>query len=475
MQLVHDRAADAFIASNISSFDRGTSPSSDPTSLMVDSLLLAGAIASAICLHLVLTPNWRPDLAKTGTLSFLIFATTLTLLRTWQSDRGGLSLGVVISVGGSCIAAIFGIAVIVRVFADASPVPATFYLLTTGAASAAILCGRAAGPQLRRLSQVWTRSYERRILILTDRTCQEVVELVPSVASAARIASVRELPSDPAERLAFLRQLSSEIAPAQQDEIWLAVSWAGWADIAAAMEELQAMPLPVRLLADPAALRILGHRRQNCGGVPTFELRPPSMPAIGAAAKRVLDVAGAIAGLVLLAPLLLAVAAAIRLESPGPVFFRQTRGGRLGRPFRIWKFRSMRVVEDGAEIAQATRDDARVTAVGRWLRSSSIDELPQLLNVLHGEMSLIGPRPHALAHDAQYAKVIHEYSRRYHVKPGLTGWAQVNGNRGETVQVSDMIKRVRFDVWYTNHWSFWLDVKILFQTIVSMRAHRSAY
>ena len=135
----------------------------------------------------------------------------------------------------------------------------------------------------------------------------------------------------------------------------------------------------------------------------------------------------------------------------------------------------MRVVEDGAEIAQATRDDARVTAVGRWLRSSSIDELPQLLNVLHGEMSLIGPRPHALAHDAQYAKVIHEYPRRYHVKPGLTGWAQVNGNRGETVQVSDMIKRVRFDVWYTNHWSFWLDVKILFQTIVSMRAHRSAY
>ena len=253
------------------------------------------------------------------------------------------------------------------------------------------------------------------------------------------------------------------------------MSWTAWTDIAAAMEQLAAVPLPIRLLPDPAALRILGHRRAEYGGVPTFELRPPAMPAIGRAAKRLLDIAGALAGLTLLAPLLLSVAAAIRLDSPGPIFFRQMRGGRYGRQFRIWKFRTMRVVEDGQDIVQATRGDARVTTVGAWLRRSSIDELPQLLNVLHGEMSLIGPRPHALAHDAQYAAVIQEYPRRYHVKPGLTGWAQINGSRGETAQVSDMIRRVDLDVWYASNWTLWLDLKILFGTISSPRAHISAY
>lgn len=474
MQLVHDRAEDDPLTSKVLSLDRGRTWSPDLVSVLADGLLLALAIAAAIGVHIVLTPGWRPDLAKTGTLSLLIFATIL-ILRMWRPDRGSLSPCIVVAVGGSCAAAIFGVAAVVRVFAEASPVPGTFYLLTAVTASTAILCSRALAPRLRRFSQIWARPYERRILILTDRTCREVLDRVPSVASAARIASVRDLPGDPVDRLPFLRQLSREIEPSQQDEIWLAVSWTDWTDIAAAMEELKALPLPVRLLPDPAALRILGYRRQNRGGVPTFELRPPSMPAIGRAAKRILDIAGAFAGLVLLAPLLVSVAAAIRLETPGPVFFRQTRGGRYGRPFRIWKFRTMRVVEDGPEIAQATRGDTRVTAVGRWLRSTSIDELPQLLNVLHGAMSLIGPRPHALAHDAQYAKVIQEYPRRYHVKPGLTGWAQVNGSRGETAQVSDMISRVDLDVWYANHWSFWLDVKILIQTVFSVRVYRSAY
>lgn len=464
---------------SISSFEKLNRPglvrTYDWVLFATESVLAAAAIVAAVAIQVAVAPAWLPDVGRTGTVGLLILATTLFSLSTQRNEPDGLSAGAFAAIGGRCAAAVFTVAVAVRMLAEAPPVPGTFYLLAGLTIWAAAAATRAAAPGLHRLAQTLMRRYKRRVLIVTDQTCREVVDLVDRVTSSARVASVRNLPSDPAQRPTFLQRTAREVDPSAQDEIWLAVSWTDWTDIAAAMEQLAAVPLPVRLLPDPAALRILGHCRAERGDLPTFELRPPTMPAIGCAAKRLLDITGALVGLILLAPLLLSVAAAVRLDSPGPVVFRQTRGGRYGRPFRIWKFRTMRVVEDGQDIAQATRDDARVTVVGRWLRTTSIDELPQLLNVLHGEMSLIGPRPHALAHDAQYAAAIQEYPRRYHVKPGLTGWAQINGSRGETAQTSDMIKRVSLDVWYANNWSFWLDIKILLQTVSSARAHRSAY
>jgi lipopolysaccharide/colanic/teichoic acid biosynthesis glycosyltransferase len=142
------------------------------------------------------------------------------------------------------------------------------------------------------------------------------------------------------------------------------------------------------------------------------------------------------------------VALAVRLDSRGPILFRQNRNGFNGRPFRIYKFRSMTVMEDGAVVTQAKRDDARVTRVGRFLRRSSLDELPQLLNVLKGDMSLVGPRPHALAHDDHYSGLLAEYAFRHHVKPGITGWAQVNGFRGETPTIDLMKRRIDLDLQY---------------------------
>ena len=150
----------------------------------------------------------------------------------------------------------------------------------------------------------------------------------------------------------------------------------------------------------------------------------------------------------------------IKLDSPGPIFFLQTRNGFNGHAFRIVKFRSMHVLEDGDTIRQATRADPRVTKIGRWLRRTNIDELPQLFNVLYGNMSLVGPRPHAAAHNSEYEKLIANYAFRYHVKPGITGWAQVNGYRGETPFTDLMEKRVELDLWYINNWSMWLDIKI---------------
>ena len=147
--------------------------------------------------------------------------------------------------------------------------------------------------------------------------------------------------------------------------------------------------------------------------------------------------------------------------------FLQTRNGFNGRPFKMHKFRTMFVLEDGPVIRQATKDDPRVTRLGRLLRRANIDELPQLLNVIAGDMSLVGPRPHASAHNSEYEKIIANYAFRHHVKPGLTGWAQVNGLRGETRTVDIMAKRVEFDLWYINNWSFWLDFKILLRTFDS--------
>jgi lipopolysaccharide/colanic/teichoic acid biosynthesis glycosyltransferase len=191
--------------------------------------------------------------------------------------------------------------------------------------------------------------------------------------------------------------------------------------------------------------------------------------------KRVLDLVGASAGLIILSPVFLIVAAAVVIETPGLPIFSQRRTGFGGRPFVILKFRSMSVCEDGARVVQAVQDDHRITRVGRLIRRMSIDELPQLVNVLKGEMSLVGPRPHALAHDAYYGGKIPGYRHRFTAKPGVTGLAQVSGLRGRTETIESMIARVEKDREYIDSWSIWLDIKILFRTVLICLFHPSAY
>ena len=173
-------------------------------------------------------------------------------------------------------------------------------------------------------------------------------------------------------------------------------------------------------------------------------------------------------------PLFAALAAGVKLSSPGPVFFRQRRYGRGGREIQVFKFRTMRVTEDGPIVRQATKDDDRVTRFGKFLRKTSLDELPQFLNVLIGDMSVVGPRPHAVAHNQHYRTQILEYMLRHKVKPGITGWAQVNGWRGETDTLDKMIQRVAHDIEYIRRYSLWFDLKIVFLTALG-RAGRNAY
>jgi putative colanic acid biosynthesis UDP-glucose lipid carrier transferase len=193
------------------------------------------------------------------------------------------------------------------------------------------------------------------------------------------------------------------------------------------------------------------------------------------AAKRCIDVLFAGVTVAALLPLLAVVAVAIKLDSPGPILFRQKRCGFNGKGFLIRKFRTMTVLEDGPSIIQAQLADKRVTRLGAWLRRTSIDELPQLLNVLDGSMSLVGPRPHAVAHDNQFDKLVRNYAFRRRVKPGLTGWAQVNGYRGATPTAASIERRVEYDLWYIDNWSVGLDFAILLQTPIEILRGRNAY
>ncbi len=250
------------------------------------------------------------------------------------------------------------------------------------------------------------------------------------------------------------------------EEIILAADWSHLKPVEDLSARLSLLPLAVKLLPDHNTRELLQRPVCEVGATLAVEMQRPPLTGLERFSKSLLDFSVAGLGVIILSPLLLIVALVIRLDSPGPALFRQKRAGFSGRPFIIYKFRTMTTLEDGAVVTQARRDDARVTAVGRLLRRTSIDELPQLLNVLKGDMSLVGPRPHALAHETEYDALIANYAKRHHMKPGITGWAQVNGCRGETPRVEDMERRVEHDLWYISSWSLWLDVRILVKTVI---------
>jgi exopolysaccharide biosynthesis polyprenyl glycosylphosphotransferase len=237
---------------------------------------------------------------------------------------------------------------------------------------------------------------------------------------------------------------------------------------------LSELPVTVHIIPIGAGDLWASSKVVNYGGAVTIQVLHPPLSAIDLATKRAFDLVTAGLALFMLSPLMMMVSLAIKLDSRGPVFFRQTRHGYNNETIRVVKFRSMTTTEDGDQFKQAVRDDPRITRVGRILRRTSIDELPQLLNVLSGEMSIVGPRPHPIALNEAFAERISPFSRRHKVKPGITGWAQVNGFRGETDTLEKMQHRVECDLYYIDNWSFLLDSKIILMTLFSRRAYTNA-
>jgi Undecaprenyl-phosphate glucose phosphotransferase len=243
-------------------------------------------------------------------------------------------------------------------------------------------------------------------------------------------------------------------------------------DLASSLAELPAGVhiVPVDALEILASSRII-----EFGNVQTIQVYRPSLSTFDLFIKRTFDLICAAIGLVVLSPLLLVVSIAIKLDSPGPVFFRQTRHGFNNDEIRVLKFRSMTSTESNRQFKQTIENDPRVTRVGHIIRPTNIDELPQLINVLRGEMSIVGPRPHATAHNALFNNMITPFSRRHNVKPGITGWAQVNGFRGATDTLEKMQRRIEYDLYYVDNWSFLLDIKIIMMTLFSKQAYTNAY
>jgi putative colanic acid biosynthesis UDP-glucose lipid carrier transferase len=241
------------------------------------------------------------------------------------------------------------------------------------------------------------------------------------------------------------------------------------------LSELSDTTVSLYFLPDVFVFDLIQARSGEILGVPVVSLCETPFHGFRPIAKRVLDVALATAALVVLSPILVATAIAVRLSSSGPIIYRQRRYGLDGREITIYKFRSMYVTESDAEFRQATRNDQRITPLGRFLRRTSIDELPQLINVLQGRMSLVGPRPHAVAHNEETRRLIRGYMLRHKVPPGITGLAQIKGYRGETSRLADMHARVQYDLEYIRTWSLWLDIKILLKTVPQIIGSRKAY
>lgn len=291
------------------------------------------------------------------------------------------------------------------------------------------------------------------------------------LSAAAQSGSMRE------RQRALHRELGSVMPSIRQlepDAVFIVTPWSDESAIDGCIEQLLTLPAEIHLGPGYALRKYSNAQLARLGPIASLQLVRLPLSRFELLQKRAFDVVMSTIGLVLLAPLLLCIALLIKLDSPGPVFFLQRRYGFNQKPFRIIKFRTMVTLDDGPVIHQARRGDPRVTRVGRWLRASNLDELPQLFNVLKGEMSLVGPRPHALSHDREYEHIIARYARRHNVKPGITGWAQVHGVRGETDTRDKMQRRVEHDLFYIENWSLARDLWILLWTVVSPSAYRNA-
>ena len=278
-----------------------------------------------------------------------------------------------------------------------------------------------------------------------------------------------------AQRLGKLQDAGPYIRAHGVKEVFITLPLGSQPRIIALLENLQGTTASIYFVPDVFGISIIQGRLQDFNGVPVVGICETPFTGTNRLVKRLSDLVLASLILVLITPVLLAVAIGVKLSSPGPVIFRQKRNGLDGDEIIVYKFRSMTTMDNGAEVKQATRGDARITPFGAFLRRNSLDELPQFINVLQGSMSIVGPRPHAVAHNEMYRQLIKAYMVRHKVKPGITGWAQVNGHRGETETIEKMQARVEYDLEYLRNWSLGLDLVIILRTIKTAFYDRSAF
>jgi putative colanic acid biosysnthesis UDP-glucose lipid carrier transferase len=278
-----------------------------------------------------------------------------------------------------------------------------------------------------------------------------------------------------AHRLGMLKDVGTYVTAHGVRDVYITLPLGSQPRIVKLLEQLQGTTASLYYVPDVFGISIIQGRLQDMGGVPVVGICETPFTGTNELVKRVSDIVMSSMILLLISPLMLAIAIGVKLSSPGPVIFRQRRNGLDGEEIIVYKFRSMRVMDNGPVVKQATKDDPRITPFGAFLRKTSLDELPQFINVLQGRMSIVGPRPHAVAHNEEYRQLIKAYMVRHKVRPGITGWAQVNGYRGETEVIEKMRARVEYDLEYLRNWSLGLDLQIIARTIRLVLFDRQAY
>lgn len=277
------------------------------------------------------------------------------------------------------------------------------------------------------------------------------------------------------DRIHTLEELPNYVVRHCIHEIWITLPLMASPKLQQLKSLLGNSLVDIRWVPDILGLQMLSNKVSDFLGFPVVNLNQPISSGVNGIIKDVFDRVFSLAALILLAPLFLVLAIAIKRSSPGPVFFCQPRLGLNGKTFNVYKFRSMKVHQEHGQVTQATRGDSRITPIGAFLRRTSLDELPQFINVLLGDMSVVGPRPHALAHNEMYKDLLEMYMLRHRVKPGITGWAQIHGHRGETDTVDKMATRVQFDLHYIQNWSMLMDLRIIFWTAFKGWTGNNAY
>jgi len=428
---------------------------------------------------------WNEHLALVGGVAVIVYgllAEANGMYRSWRGVSAEQELLCVMLSWGLSVPALLTLGYLAG-FLDR--LPRGFILMWTGAAPALAISGRMALRALARMLR--SRGFNSRRFAIVGvnelgfrlaRSIEHSPEMGLKLIGFYDDRPQRRLPAIPADVGHCVGQIDQLVQQTRQREvdcIYITFPMRAEARIRGILRKLGDTTASVYIVPDFFVFEMLHSRWTSIGGLPVVSVFETPLYGIDGLLKRGLDLALASLLTVLLAPLLAAVALAVKLTSPGPVFFRQRRYGLDGREIRVWKFRSMRVCEDGAAVAQATRNDSRVTPIGAFLRRTSLDELPQLFNVLDGSMSLVGPRPHANTHNEAYRKLIQGYMLRHKVRPGITGLAQVNGLRGETDTLEKMQRRVACDHQYIREWSLWLDLKILVKTLFVVLSRQNAY
>ncbi|MBY0579661.1 MAG: undecaprenyl-phosphate glucose phosphotransferase [Burkholderiales bacterium] len=290
-----------------------------------------------------------------------------------------------------------------------------------------------------------------------------------------KLRSPLQVDGKPLEIIGNLAELVQEAKSGRVEYVYIALPMKAESRIIELINELSDTTASFYVVPDIFVFNLMHARWLNVGGIPMVSIFESPFYDVDGWFKRVEDVVLGVLILMLIAIPMLFIAIGVKLTSPGPVLFKQRRYGLNGKIVEIWKFRSMKVCEDGQNVPQAQKNDPRVTRFGAFLRRTSLDELPQFVNVLQGHMSIVGPRPHAISHNEQYRKLIRGYMQRHKVKPGITGWAQVNGWRGETDTVDKMKSRIECDIYYIQNWSLWMDIKIIFMTLFKGFVGKQAY